>query len=91
MDAETRRMLAIAEGMAKSQAALGNDGSALAWSEMAATRLAAERDEARKALERVRQFSSAIEAGREPWREGVQEITRLALAALTQEAAHGQS
>ena len=33
-------------------------------------------------LGRIRQFSSAIEAGREPWREGVQEITRIAMAAI---------
>lgn len=34
------------------------------------------------AIGSIRSFSSAIERGEEPWREGVQEITRMALAAI---------
>lgn len=39
-------------------------------------------DELVKDIERIRKFSSAIERGEEPWIEGVQEITRIALEAL---------
>ena len=58
-------------------------------STLANARLIAAAPEMLEALASIRQFSSAIERGEEPWREGVQEITRMALAAIAK--AEGRS